>query len=69
VHTPGSTYNQEEKTEGASLGSSSQVSTPHGGSISSQFKIVGHDPTTRLLEFRGVEFEDPEKNLFICEKT
>jgi hypothetical protein len=29
--------------------------------------MAGHDPTIRLLEFKGEASEDPEKNLFICE--
>jgi hypothetical protein len=58
---------QGASTGGASSGSNSQISTPHGGSSSTQFKMVGHDPTTRLPEFRGEASEDPEKHLFICE--
>jgi hypothetical protein len=30
--------------------------------------MEGHDPTIRLLEFRGEASKDPEKNLFIYEK-
>jgi hypothetical protein len=30
-------------------------------------KWLGHDPTIRLLEFKGEASKDPEKNLFICE--
>jgi hypothetical protein len=30
--------------------------------------MAGHDPTIRLPEFQGEASEDPEKNLFICEK-
>ena len=30
--------------------------------------MVGQDPSIRLPEFRGEASEDPEKNLFICEK-
>jgi hypothetical protein len=30
--------------------------------------MAGHDLTIRLLEFRGEASEDPEKQLFICEK-
>jgi hypothetical protein len=30
--------------------------------------MAGHDPTIRLPEFWGEASEDPEKNLFICEK-
>jgi hypothetical protein len=29
--------------------------------------MAGHDPTTKLPEFKGEATEDPEKNLFICE--
>jgi hypothetical protein len=29
--------------------------------------MVGHDPTIRLLEFKGEVSEDPKKHLFICE--
>jgi hypothetical protein len=32
----------------ASLASSSQVSTPHGGGSSANFTMVGKDPTIRL---------------------
>jgi len=30
--------------------------------------MAGHDPTIRLLEFRGEELEDPKNKLFICKK-
>ena len=30
--------------------------------------MEGHDPTIKLLEFRGEAIEDPEKHLFICAK-
>jgi hypothetical protein len=66
--TTRSTSKQGETTGGASSGSSSQISTPRGGSSSSQFNMAGHDPTIRLPEFRGEASEDPEKHLFICEK-
>jgi hypothetical protein len=29
--------------------------------------MTGHDPTIRLLEFKGEASEDPKKHLFICE--
>jgi hypothetical protein len=64
--TSGSTYTQGTTTGGASSGSISQVSTSRGGS-SSTFRMEGHDPTIRLLEFKGEELEDPEKSLFISE--
>jgi hypothetical protein len=64
--TAGSTYTQGTTIGGASSGSSSQVYTPRGSS-SSEFKMAGHDPTIRLLEFKGEASEDPEKHLFICE--
>jgi hypothetical protein len=59
--------------KGAAIGRASsrsinQISTPHGGSGSSQLKMAGHDPTIRLPEFQGDESDDPEKHLFICEK-
>jgi hypothetical protein len=62
----GSTSTQGTTTGGASLGSSSQVSTPRGGS-SSTFKMAGHDPTIRLPKFKGEASEDLEKHMFICE--
>jgi hypothetical protein len=62
----GSTSTQGETTGGGISGSTSQVSTPREGS-NSTFKMAGHDPTIRLLEFRGEASEDPEKHLFICE--
>jgi hypothetical protein len=62
------TSRQGVATEGANLGSNSQVSTPHRGSSSTQFKMARHDPTIRLLEFQGEASGDPEKHLFICEK-
>jgi hypothetical protein len=40
-----------ETTRGISLGSISQVSTPRNRGSSSVFKMEGHDPTIRLLEF------------------
>jgi hypothetical protein len=58
---------QGKKTGGASSERSSQVSTPREGS-SSTFRMEGHDPTIRLPKFKGEVSEDPEKNLFICEK-
>jgi hypothetical protein len=39
------------KTGGASSSSISQVSTPRSGGSISVFRMVGHDPTIRLLEF------------------
>jgi hypothetical protein len=53
-------------TGGASSGSTSQVYTPCGGGSSLVFKMEGHDPTIRLLEFRGEAPEDSKKHLFIC---
>jgi hypothetical protein len=50
--TTGSTSTQGTTIGGASSGNTIQVSTPHRGS-SSTFKMAGHDPTIRLLEFRG----------------
>jgi hypothetical protein len=58
---------QGASTGGASSGSNNQISTTHGGSSSTQFKMAGHDPTIRLPEFRGEALEEPEKHLFICE--
>jgi hypothetical protein len=40
-----------ETTEGASLGSTSQVSTPCSGSTNSVFRMAGHNPTIILPEF------------------
>jgi hypothetical protein len=60
--------NQEESNGGATSGSNIQISTPRRGSSSTQFKMVGHDPTIRLPKFRGEASKDPEKHLFICEK-
>jgi hypothetical protein len=62
-----STYTHGAKNGGASSGSISQGSTLHRGSIS-PLRMEGHDPTIRLLEFKGEASEDPEKHLFICEK-
>jgi hypothetical protein len=53
---------------GASSRSNNQISTPRRGSSSTQFKMVGHDPTIRLPEFRGEASEDPKNHLFICGK-
>jgi hypothetical protein len=66
--TVGSTSTQRETIGGASSGNLSQVFTLHGGGSSSVFGMVGHNPTIRLLEFRGEAVEDPEKHLFICAK-
>jgi hypothetical protein len=63
----GSTSTQGTTTGGTSSRSTSKVSTPHGGS-SSTFRMVGHDPTIRLPEFKGEALEDPKKYFFICEK-
>jgi hypothetical protein len=65
--TAGSTSTQGTTTGGASSGNTSQVSTLRGGS-SSSFRMVGHNPTIRLPEFRGEAVEDPKKHLFICAK-
>jgi hypothetical protein len=62
----GSTSTEGTKTGGAKLGSIIQVSTSCRGS-SSTFRMEGHDPTIRLLEFKGEALEDLEKHLFICE--
>jgi hypothetical protein len=50
--TVGSTSTQGRTTGGSSSRSTSQVYTPHGGSIST-FRMEGHDPTIRLPEFKG----------------
>ena len=63
-----STSTQGATTGGASSGNTSQVSTPRGGGSISIFRMVGHDPTIRLPEFRGEAIEDPEKYLLICAK-
>jgi hypothetical protein len=46
-----STSTAKATTEGASSGSTSQVSTPCGGGSSLVFRMARHDPTIRLLEF------------------
>jgi hypothetical protein len=66
IQIVGSTSTQGEKIGGASSGSTSHVSTPHGGS-SSSFRMAGHNPTIRLLEFKGEALEELEKHLFIYE--
>ena len=63
----GQGLNQGKSIGGAILGSNSKLSTSHGGSSSTQFKMAGQDPTIRLLEFQGEAPEDPENNLLICE--
>jgi hypothetical protein len=63
-----STYTQGETTRGASSGNLIQVSTPCGGGSSLVFGMEGHDPTIRLLEFRGEVAKYPKKHLFICTK-
>ena len=65
--TTGSTSTQGTTTRGSSSRRISQVSTPCEG-ISSTFRMVGHDPTIKLPEFKGEASEDPQKNLFIYEK-
>jgi hypothetical protein len=60
------TSTQGATTGGASSRSTNQVSTPHGGGSSSIFRMAGHDPTIRLLEFRWEAAKDPEKHLLIC---
>jgi hypothetical protein len=64
--TAGSTSKQGATTRGESSGSGSEISTSRRGSSSTQFMMVGHDPTIRLPEFRGEASKDPEKHLFIC---
>jgi hypothetical protein len=64
----GTTSTQGTRTGGASSGNTSPVSTPRGGS-SSVFRMVGHDTTIRLPEFKGGSSKDLEKNLFIYEKV
>jgi hypothetical protein len=51
-----------------SLASSSQVSTPYKGGITTKFIMERVDPTIRLAEFCGEGSKDPEKHLFIFEK-
>ena len=46
-------------SKGISLASSSQVSTPCGGGSTTNFTMVGADPTIRLPEFHGEGSEDP----------
>jgi hypothetical protein len=64
--TVGSASTQGTTIGGASSGIISQVYTPHRGS-SSTFRMVGHDPTIRLPEFKGEASKESEKHLFICE--
>jgi hypothetical protein len=64
--TTRSTSTKGKIARGSNLESISQVSTPHGGN-NSTFRMVGHDPTIRLLEFRGEATEDPEKHFLIFE--
>jgi hypothetical protein len=66
--TIGNTSKQGETIGGASSGSNNKISTPRGGISSTQFKMVGHDPTIRLPEFQGEALEDPKNNVSICEK-
>jgi hypothetical protein len=66
--TTRNTSKQGTSTGGAISGSNNQIFTSRGGSSSTQFKMVGHDPTIRLPESRGEASEDPKKHLFICEK-
>jgi hypothetical protein len=49
--TTRSTSTLGETTRGASSGNTSQVSTPREGGSSSIFRMEGHNPTIRLLEF------------------
>jgi hypothetical protein len=65
--TTGHTPNQGASAGGASSKINSQLSTPRGGSSSTQFKMAGHDPMIKLPEFQGEASKDLEKNLFICE--
>jgi hypothetical protein len=44
----GHAYNQGASTGGDSSRSNNQLSTPCGGSSSTQFKMAGHDPTIKL---------------------
>jgi hypothetical protein len=67
IKTTRNTSNKGASTGGAISGSNNEISTPRGGSSSTQLKMVGHDPTIRLPEFRGEASKDPEKQLFICE--
>jgi hypothetical protein len=66
--TTRSTSTQGATTGGSSSGKTSQVYTLHRGGSSFVFRMEGHDPTIRLLEFKGEATKDPEKNLFICAK-
>jgi hypothetical protein len=65
--TAGSTSTQGTTTGLANLGRITEVSTLCRGS-SSAFRMAGHNPTIRLLEFKGEASEDPKKHLFIYEK-
>jgi hypothetical protein len=66
--TARSTSTQSETPRGSSSDNLSQVSTLRRGRSSLVFGMVGHDPSIKLLEFRGEAAEDPEKHLFICAK-
>jgi hypothetical protein len=48
IKATGNASKQGEITRGASSRSNNQISTPCGGSTSTQFKMAGHDPTIRL---------------------
>jgi hypothetical protein len=65
--TTGHTCNRGESTGRAISRINNQLSTPRGGSISTLFKMVGHDPMVRLPEFQREASEDLDKHLFIYE--
>jgi hypothetical protein len=54
--------NQGKSIVGASLGCNNELSTSCGGSSSTLFKLEGHDPMIRLLEFWGEASEDPKNH-------
>jgi hypothetical protein len=66
ILTTRSTSTLGATTGGASSSSTIQVSTPCRGGSSLVFRMARHDPSIRLLEFRGEAIEDLEKHLFIC---
>jgi hypothetical protein len=66
--TTGSTSKQGETTGGASSGSSSQVSTHTEVVVHHSSRWQDMIPPLGYHNFKGEASEDPEKNLFICEK-
>jgi hypothetical protein len=59
-----SNNHNSESSEHSQSQNQSPPTSPRGGTT--EANMVGVDNTLGLLEFKGVDLEDPKQNLFVC---